>query len=96
MRPIHAKAMPVLLTTPEKWDVWLSAPLDEALALQRLLPNQALMIGAKGEKTTKHVPLDAPRPSLTPIRPQKRRRRLPCIFFLDMGTQNALVHYRED
>ncbi|PNG25712.1 SOS response-associated peptidase [Methylocella silvestris] len=51
VRPIHAKAMPVLLTTPEEWDAWLSAPLADALALQRPLPNSALQIVAKGEKT---------------------------------------------
>jgi len=33
VRPVHAKAMPVMLTTPEAWDVWLRAPADEALAL---------------------------------------------------------------
>ena len=24
--PIHPKAMPVILTTPEEWDVWMRAP----------------------------------------------------------------------
>ena len=31
--PIHPKAMPVILTTPEECDVWMSAPAAEALAL---------------------------------------------------------------
>jgi putative SOS response-associated peptidase YedK len=48
VRPIHAKAMPVLLTLPDEWDIWLSCPLDEALRLQRPLPGYELQIVAKG------------------------------------------------
>ena len=47
---IHPKAMPVILTTPEEADLWMSAEANEALALQRPLAHDALRIVATGEK----------------------------------------------
>jgi putative SOS response-associated peptidase YedK len=49
VRPIHAKAMPVILTGQE-CDAWLEADVPTALALQRPLPPERLVIVATGER----------------------------------------------
>ncbi len=48
--PVHPKAMPVILTTSDEVERWLTAEPAEALTLQRPLPDDALRIVAKGER----------------------------------------------
>ena len=48
VEPIHPKAMPAILTTPEKWNTWLGAEWPEAKRLQRPLANGLLKVVKRG------------------------------------------------
>jgi putative SOS response-associated peptidase YedK len=47
---VHPKAMPVILTMPDEVETWMTAAPDEALKLQRPLPDLSLRIVARGVK----------------------------------------------
>ena len=44
VKPVHAKAMPVLLLTDTDVETWLAAPTDEALKLQKPAPDDAVVV----------------------------------------------------
>ncbi|MBY5356708.1 SOS response-associated peptidase [Rhizobium leguminosarum] len=46
VKPIHGKAMPVLLLTKEETDTWMRAPWEEAKELAKPLRNDALIISS--------------------------------------------------
>jgi len=50
VKPVHPKAMPVILMEQGAMDQWMSAPVAEALELQKPLRDDALHIVARGEK----------------------------------------------
>ncbi len=45
--PIHPKAMPVILTTPDQIEKWMTSTQEEALTLQLPVPDGALNIVAR-------------------------------------------------
>jgi len=53
VKPIHAKAMPVILTSPEEVNTWLDAPIEEGIKLQRPLPDDGLAVVERAEAAEK-------------------------------------------
>ena len=52
---IHPKAMPTILTTREEIDLWMTAPAEEALKLQRPLADDALTIVGRARRRTREA-----------------------------------------
>jgi putative SOS response-associated peptidase YedK len=47
---VHPKAMPVILTKPDEIEQWMTAPAEDALKLQRSLPDGSLRTVATGQR----------------------------------------------
>lgn len=47
---VHPKAMPVILTEPDEYEAWMTAPWTEVKMLQRPLPDGALQVVARGDR----------------------------------------------
>ncbi|WP_082554662.1 MULTISPECIES: SOS response-associated peptidase family protein [unclassified Caulobacter] len=57
VKTYHSKAMPVILTEPAEWDLWMSdAPWTEVAQLQRPQPEGRLKILARGGKGDDVIP----------------------------------------
>lgn len=56
---IHMKAMPVILTTQAEVEMWLTAPKEEVISLQRPLPDGVLKIVSVGAKEDPPAPKTA-------------------------------------
>lgn len=57
VKTYHAKAMPVILTEPAQWDLWMSdAPWTHVAQLQRPLPDGRLKIVGRGGKGDEVIP----------------------------------------
>jgi putative SOS response-associated peptidase YedK len=52
---VHPNAMPVIFTSAEAIEQWLTASTQEALTLQRPLPDGALKVVATGDKADSEV-----------------------------------------
>jgi hypothetical protein len=77
--------MPAIFTTPEEIETWLTAGTDEALSLQRPLPDGALkvvMTGEKEDSAAMEILGDNTFPST-------RKSRLKLIPRSDKGPTNA-------
>jgi len=48
---VHPKAMPVILTDASDMEVWLTAPAEDAMQLQRPLDDGVLQIVARGQRS---------------------------------------------
>ena len=65
---VHPKAMPVILTTPEQLEAWMTAPAGKVVAMQQPLSDGALRVVARGEKqdgAEATADLSRPPPTLT-------------------------------
>jgi impB/mucB/samB family len=89
---IHPKAMPVILTTPAEVETWMTAPADQALKLQRPLPDGSLRIVAPGRQGRRGRVGDVTTED-DQAAPMLRQRK---IIHIDMDAFYASVEQRDN
>ena len=65
--------MPVTLTEPHEIEAWLAAPWPEVCKLQSPLPDEALVVVARGQKT------DGPADGLAGLQPRAKLEALTLL-----------------
>jgi hypothetical protein len=78
--------MPVVLTTQEEVETWMTAPPDEALKLQRPLPDGSLRIVARGVK-------EDPAGSADIAGPSRRKRKITSCWTYRCPARAASKRY---
>jgi putative SOS response-associated peptidase YedK len=58
--PVNPDSMPVILTTPDEIEIWMTAPWEEARKLQRPLPAGSLKVVSVGNKEDPPEPIEEP------------------------------------
>lgn len=58
--PVNPDSMPVILTTPDEIEIWMTAPWEEARKLRRPLPTGSLEVVSVGNKEDPPEPVEEP------------------------------------
>jgi putative SOS response-associated peptidase YedK len=107
--PIQPKAMPVILTTPEEAELWLSAETAGALVLQHPSPEYALRSSRRARRRTEtpsfslhriavsaraYPPIKATLPAGSTVYPPERNAKGQYLLWLSEAEANRLTVVR--
>ena len=88
--PVHPKAMPVILTTPEECEAWLAAPVNEALRLQRRCPMRSCRSSPRARSRTRHLAAPRRQPSCRDADERSPVRAMDCSARLILPIETKL------